>query len=350
MAWYFLRGRAHHLVNYLANAGHEVTVFGPRSARANGPRKPKGVRFVEPLLIPERIEQWPVVGRRVRKLNLQIRQDAQRQFCCSKNDLHIFAHRPEFRLVEKPARLIYDCMDDWEGFSNAPAGIAENEMRLCDLADEIWVVSRYLEKKLSGENRKIRYIPNAGDIEHFSRSISDTTSSSSRIKCAAYVGCIADWFDVDLLVKCAKKLPDWEFKIAGPITLDATQRARLNEVNISLVGRLPYESLPGFLADCSVGLVPFKVDNLVLATSPIKMYEYLAAGLPVVSTIMPEVQQVEREAGGFVICAQSAEEFANAIRTAATYHDRAEISRFSQRFSWKQRFSEAFQHVAESHQ
>jgi glycosyltransferase involved in cell wall biosynthesis len=107
---------------------------------------------------------------------------------------------------------------------------------------------------------------------------------------AVYVGALEYWFDAELLAKTARSLPDVSFVVIGPGSAEGGDLEHLP--NVHLLGARPYDELPAYLQHCDIGIVPFRRDEMVDAIHPIKVYEYLAAGLPVVSTRWPELEHM----------------------------------------------------------
>jgi glycosyltransferase involved in cell wall biosynthesis len=102
-----------------------------------------------------------------------------------------------------------------------------------------------------------------------------------------FIGAIYDWIDIDLICKLAEAHPDYSILLVGPVNFGKNDLAKHS--NILMVGTKRYETLPQYLSYMDVCLIPFKINKLTLASNPIKLYEYLAAGKPVVSTALPEV-------------------------------------------------------------
>jgi len=253
-------------------------------------------------------------------------------------DLHVVARSPDFLLPNKPPCLLYDCMDAWESFSHASQLVAFNELRLCEQADRIWVVSRALEEKLRPAfGRKVWYVPNGVDVDHFRQAITIRRTQHADSPTAVYIGHIGEWFDTTLLGAVASRLPQWKVKLIGPVHLTPARAAELNRPNIELVGPKPYQELPRLLAQAAVGIIPFVINDLIRATNPIKLYEYLAAGLPVVSTPMPEV--VAMEVDGVIACEDTAEGFARRIDQLVSRHVAEKALEIAERHSWQSRFA-----------
>ena len=150
---------------------------------------------------------------------------------------------------------------------------------------------------------------------------------------AGYVGALARWVDSDLLAALAEIRPDWDFFLVGEALDDSFDRfetARL--ANLHLLGRRPYASIPSILSALDAGLIPFRLGNAGANASPIKLYEYLAAGLPVLSTPVPECElvpevEVASDAAGFsdlldrARAARGSEDFRRRARDRAREND-----------------------------
>jgi glycosyltransferase involved in cell wall biosynthesis len=145
-----------------------------------------------------------------------------------------------------------------------------------------------------------------------------------------------DWFDADLVGKVADKLRDWQIDLIGPHQLSAAQSKALNRSNIRLLGRKDYLELPSLLAAADVAMIPFVINDLIRGTSPIKLYEYLAAGVPVVATPMPEVLPYTET--GVVACAEGPTEFARAVKDLAATANPERCQEIARESSWDARF------------
>ena len=104
-----------------------------------------------------------------------------------------------------------------------------------------------------------------------------------------FFGMIADWIDLDLIAELARRRPEWSFVLLGQPSTSIDVCADLS--NVHLLGRVPFDALPGYCKAFDVGLIPFRINRLTQHVNPIKLREYLAAGLPVVSTDLPEVRR-----------------------------------------------------------
>ena len=131
-------------------------------------------------------------------------------------------------------------------------------------------------------------MPNGADFEHFSRGEPNAFVAGLPRPVIGYFGAIAEWFDVELIAQAARERPQWSFVLVGR-TAGASLGPLRGLKNVHLTGERPYGQLPGFLAGFDVACIPFKVDMLTRATNPVKFFEYLSAGKPVVATALCEL-------------------------------------------------------------
>jgi hypothetical protein len=205
--------------------------------------------------------------------------------------------------------LVYDLMDEHSAFLGSGSWIPEEENDLVREADLVTVTSSRLFDRSAKASRRL-VLPNAADIAHFSkvtpRPIGDLPFR------LGYYGAISHWFDTTLITESAKAHPEWEFELVG-----STFQAALGELpslrNIKLVGEQEYAALPEYLSRWDVALIPFKDIPLTRATNPVKIYEYLAAGKPVVATRLAELQDFS----DWVYLASGPEEFVAQVENAA---------------------------------
>ncbi|MCX9465673.1 glycosyltransferase [Vibrio cholerae] len=155
-------------------------------------------------------------------------------------------------------------------------------------------------------------------MDYFKATPSEELLEKSR-PVVGYYGAIAEWFDTDLVLKTAKLLPQYDFVLIGNVTTDVS--CFKNQSNIKLLGEVPYKDLTKYLVSFDVCIIPFIINDLTLCTNPVKVYEYLAAGKPVVATAMPEVVLIEEK----VFIASDAEAFSLSIEKAMETKDDAEL-------------------------
>lgn len=214
------------------------------------------------------------------------------------------------------ARVVYDCMDHHGGFANNVDAVIEAEAALVADADLVVVTSAWLEDELRTQARAIALVRNAGEFDFFSRAPSQVFEDADGRRIIGYYGAIAEWFDAALVRRVAEAHPDALLVLVGRDTAGvAAQLAGLD--NVRFVGEVAYGELPYWLHAFDACLLPFKVVPLTLATNPVKVYEYLSAGKPVVAVDLPEMAQF----AGLVRVAATADGFVSAVADALAEGD-----------------------------
>jgi GT2 family glycosyltransferase/glycosyltransferase involved in cell wall biosynthesis/SAM-dependent methyltransferase len=293
--WHFRHQRPQQLATHLADLGHRViyltTTFDkPRAHTAaftlleQVHERVQVARLIcpepHPVIYARRLDDYQaaVVAEAIRSLVVELGLER----------VVVVAHHPFWldvarRLPENV--LVYDLMDDHAGFDNTAPWVVDAEAELLELADLTTVTSPTLKGKVPGRNVLIR---NGAEVERFATAARSRTRDQGTRLQVGYVGAIAHWFDVALVRRCAEAHPEWDFILVGATT--GSDVSRLDGVdNIRLVGERPYSEVPELVAGFDVCLIPFHVIPLTAHTNPVKAYEYLAAGKPVVATAMPEV-------------------------------------------------------------
>ncbi len=194
----------------------------------------------------------------------------------------------------QPLLNIYYTVDDIsESLYVAKHGVTQ-EKKAFQAADLVLATSKELEKKSSLYAKTVHYLPNAADISIFHQatnnvlSIPDELKNETR-KIIIYIGNIRDRDDFPLLQKIATTHHDKLLLIIGPINTNEHKAYDLHEMdNVRFLGGKPMHELPNYMKQSSVAIIPFKLSKLTKSIYPLKINEYLAAGLPVVSTKFSE--------------------------------------------------------------
>ena len=130
-----------------------------------------------------------------------------------------------------------------------------------------------------------------------------------------YYGALAKWFDYDLLKYAASQLPDVEFVLIGKLYDDSFALSGLEQVsNVHFIGPVPYQQIPQYATHFSICTIPFQVNNITNATSPLKLFEYMALGKPILTTAM-----LESSKSRSVNIAADPADFVNKIRLLLEY-------------------------------
>jgi glycosyltransferase involved in cell wall biosynthesis len=189
--------------------------------------------------------------------------------------------------------VVYHAVDDLGTVPGIPGeAIDRLERRLAGRADVVFTSAGSLATKLSQYNARTHLVGNAADIEHFKTALAidrepDDVADMPRPR-AIFAGALSDYkIDWDLLASAIRRLPDWGFVIVGPRG-DETAMEGWKAVgglqNCRLLGHRRYEELPAYFAAADVGLIPYRLSEHTAGVMPLKLVEYLAAGLSVVAT------------------------------------------------------------------
>jgi GT2 family glycosyltransferase/glycosyltransferase involved in cell wall biosynthesis len=242
---------------------------------------------------------------------------------------------PFARMVPN-ARVVYDCMDHHAGFENNASAVIRAEHDLLADADLVVVTSSWLEQEVAPRARATALVRNAGDASFFAEVPADVFRDPDGRQVIGYFGAIAEWFDVELVRKIALAHPDKLVLLIGSDTIGASG-ALAGLRNVRFAGEVPYARLPYWLHGFDVALLPFRVIDLTLATNPVKVYEYLAAGKPVVAVDVPEMAQFD----GLVRVARDHADFVAGVTAAldapASAEDIAARRLFAEGQTWSHR-------------
>jgi glycosyltransferase involved in cell wall biosynthesis len=193
---------------------------------------------------------------------------------------------PIARALE-PDLLVYDVMDDLAAFRYAPPALRQLQRQALQEADLVFTGGRSL---YAGVRRfapgRTFLLPSGVEPEHYARA--RRLRRSRKRPVAGYVGVIDERLDLELIAGLAHRLPGWDIEMVGPVVkIDPTELPRA--ANLRYRGMRPYARLPEVMGGFDVALMPFARNEATRSISPTKTLEYLAAGLPVVSTRVPDV-------------------------------------------------------------
>jgi glycosyltransferase involved in cell wall biosynthesis len=182
------------------------------------------------------------------------------------------------------SKVIYYCVDEWSQFTHVnPEFIRRKEHELLAKADVVFVVS----EQLLAKHPQAHLIPHGVNFDLFAAPGAVPPDLPPKPVIGFY-GNLYDWVDQDLIAALARLRPGWSFCLVGKIMTDIS---KLQLPNIHVLGPRPYEELPAYCRGFEVGLIPYKLsDPRMQSVNPLKLREYLAAGLPVVTVDLPEVR------------------------------------------------------------
>lgn len=195
------------------------------------------------------------------------------------------------------ARRYYDCMDDHGAFPVSGVNfelLGSYETELLRASDLVFASATSLAEHCQRQHPSVIRIPNGVNLDHFqdleARGLAvPAPLAEVRGPIIGYYGAIAPWLDLEALEHLAAARPDLSVVLIGPCEHGVDLTALRAHANVHWLGPRPYEELPAYLRLFQVGLIPFRMSPLIEKVNPTKLYEYLAAGKPVVASPLPEV-------------------------------------------------------------
>jgi glycosyltransferase involved in cell wall biosynthesis len=191
-------------------------------------------------------------------------------------------------------RVIYYCVDEYTALNGVPsAALAKTERSLLRRADLVVASAVKLKEAKGAYNHRTVLVRHGVDYDHFRKALDRDGRIPPEIAnlprpILGYFGLMsADWVDVEALMSAAKAFPGGSLVLLGKKAMDLSALEAMP--NVHVLGRKPYADLPDYCRGFDVGLIPFPITEATLHSNPLKAREYLAAGLPVVSTAIPEV-------------------------------------------------------------
>ncbi|HET9481059.1 MAG TPA: glycosyltransferase, partial [Candidatus Polarisedimenticolia bacterium] len=223
--------------------------------------------------------------------------------------------------------VIYHCVDEYAEFSGVPKQeLIRMERDLVRRADLVLTSSEQLCEERRPLNPNTHFIRHGVDVKHFVQALDAKTIIPEELlrlprPIIGFIGLLADWVDLELIREIARARPAWSFALIGRSSTDLAAVRGL--ANVHLLGQKPFSALPAYCRGIDVGIIPFRINRLTLRANPLKLREYLAAGLPVVSTPMPEVARL----ASLVRLAEGPAAFINAIESTLEEDARDQTAR-----------------------
>lgn len=305
-----------HVAVQLSSLGHQVLYIDslglrrPSISRQDGRRVLRRLRmgFRGPVQIGQNMWRWsPAVfplqsNSLVRAVNRQILGHSIDRY------LRLLGMKPDILWTYNPITtqlldtssfdaVVYHCVDEIKAQPGMPTVAIESyEKELSESASIIFATSPLLAETRSLWNANTHYFANVADYDHFSRAMDDSVLIPPDLQeipgpRIVFIGAITPYkMDIQLLSTAARARRDWSFILIGKVgegDPGADVSGLEAEPNIHLIGPRAYGELPRYLRGCDVGILPAAMNDYTAAMFPMKFFEYLAAGLPVVSTALP---------------------------------------------------------------
>jgi UDP-galactopyranose mutase len=199
-----------------------------------------------------------------------------------------------------PDCCVYDNMDELSTFAGAPPKLVDYEQKLLSMCDVVYVGGHSLYKAKKDRHDNIHVFPSSVDIAHFRAARQELAEPDDQKNIPGprlgFFGVIDERMNTSLVAEIAAKRPDWQLLMIGP-TAKIDPAALPQARNIHWLGCKQYDELPHYLSGWDVGIMPFAINAATRFISPTKTPEFLAAGVPVVSTPIADVVEPYGRAG-----------------------------------------------------
>jgi len=233
-------------------------------------------------------------------------------------------------------KIVYDCMDDHRGFTTNSPVMTQHEEGLILGSDLVVATSQALYDRVSPSARRALLLHNATDFDHFSRSGSCSPLSGLPHPIIGYFGTVSEWFNLRMVEAAAVARPHWQFVFIGDAYgVDLSSLKHLS--NVHFVGILPYHTLPACLQQFDVACIPYLLTPLTQAMNPVKFYEYLSMGKPVVAVDLPELKPYSE----YFYLVRSTQDFITQIEAALVEQSVAKVQArvtFARQNTWSHRY------------
>lgn len=318
LRWDFVYQRPQHLMSRFARRARvffvEEPVFGEGPARLSITPREGGLHIVVPRL-PAESEGTPEAELMLKRLVDELLEGRRVR------DYALWYYTPmAVRWTDhlRPAATVYDCMDELSAFRGAPPALRERERELFARADLVFTGGQSLYEAKRDQHPAVYAFPSSIDALHFARARSRERDPEDQSRIArprlGFCGVIDERMDMELVAGLADARPDWQIVLVGPV-VKIDESALPARPNVHRLGGKAYDELPLYLGGWDVALMPFAINEATRFISPTKTPEYMAAGLPVVSTPIRDVVRPYGEEG-LVRIASTAAEFVAAVGEA----------------------------------
>lgn len=244
-------------------------------------------------------------------------------------------------------KVVYYCVDDWTYMQRVDAAwITACEKRLLQQADVVLATARKLVEKCEAlADCPVHYQPHGVDHAKFSQALATTIELPAELAelprpIVGFYGNLIERVDFGLISRLSKARREWSFVLIGPVVDDPGDLP--DQPNVHLLGRREHDALPAYCKAFDVAIIPYDMDNpLNHSVNPIKARELLAAGVPLVTSPLPEMTAM----GDEVLTAAEDEAWLTALETQLARQDRGAISERVQGENWPAKVRQIRQRV-----
>jgi glycosyltransferase involved in cell wall biosynthesis len=350
VAWNFLWQRQHQLVSRFPQ-DWQILYIEPSFWKANAL---KIINFYSGIKVPKNnniiVKSIPIFpfankSRLVRKINdtiiIRVMRSLLRRYHLNAPLLLIY--NPQFSCILgqfDECLSCYEIIDEKLDFEAIPRWLDFNHNYLIRNVNLVTVSAHTLYRSISSQrDGEVFLIENGADSSHFKRAMLDIEIPNDirhiQPPILGYIGAIGEWFDFTLLENILQYYRNISVVLIGWVfnkQRSTIKRLSKNYSNLYFLGRRSYDRLPSYVKAFTVCIIPFKIYKLTEATNPIKLYEYLAAGKPVISTCLPELAKYKH----IIYVANDSKEFLEFIEKALnTKHDPTNFLKIASDHDWQ---------------
>ena len=234
-------------------------------------------------------------------------------------------------------KIHFHIVDDWQGFKGIPKTMLQLTKKLASHADSVIVSSSNLMKKYKKYNKNIKLLRHGTDPEIFNQGVNLAIKSKENVK-VGYYGSL-EKLDFKLIKKVSIILSSWNFYFLGPLTPSVKKEIKyIKRDNVTFLNPIQRKKLPSFLKTINVFFMPFKINQLNKSMTPIKVYEVLNFGLPIVSVDLDEIKFITKK---YILFSNDKEiiikNLIKAVQTDSIEKKKKRIQ-FVKPYSWDNRF------------
>lgn len=217
-----------------------------------------------------------------------------------------------------PALSIYYCIDEFASSSPQARKIAASEQEIYRQADLVFVTSDKLREKAAKFSEHVSLFPFGVSFKKFDQARLGPDQMPADLAAlkrpvVGYIGGIHQWMDMTMLTEAARRMPDTTFALVGPLQVDVSGS---DLPNLHFLGKKAHDDVPRYIKGFDVGIVPYLLSDYTANVYPTKLNEYLAMGIPVVATDLPEIRRFNVDHGPSVAVAADVDTFVAAVTSA----------------------------------
>lgn len=254
----------------------------------------------------------------------------------------------------EPELTVYYCIDDFAASSAAARRIRKSEHKLFKEVDLVFVTAEHLRQRAAKFSKHVHVFPFAVDFERFEKARKDPDGVAAELAALprpiiGYVGGVHRWIDLEMMERAVVEFREASFVFVGPAQTDVSALAK--HPNVHFLGARSHEQVPQYIKGFDVGIVPYQLSEYTKNVYPTKLNEYLAMGIPVVATDLPEIRRFNLENKGIVQVSERRDGFASAIRKVVGTRSPEAVNRriaVARQNSWNNRIEQMSQLLKEA--